>query len=372
MSAPGFASPKAIARFRLLQLHLEKDIPLARVAAEGGIAERTLRRWLAAWRAKGIAGLERSRRSDAGVTQRLAPEIEALVRSMATRRPRPTAAAIHRKVQAEAKARGLTGASYSVVAGIVRGIEPARIAVATDAAAYRDRHELVHRRDADAPNEMWQADHTMLDVLVLDAGKPVRPWLTVVMDDYSRAIAGFFLATAAPSAVNTALTLRQAIWRKEDPGWPVCGIPEQLYVDNGSDFVSENIEQACIALKIRLIHSRPGRPRGRGKIKRFFRTVNDMFLPEIPGHIRGGKPLSEPAIELAELTRRFERFLHDVYHRRPHGTTGEEPIARWRSGGFLPSLPESREALDLLLLRVPKPRKVGRDGICLLASEELV
>lgn len=363
MSAPGFASPKAIARFRLLQLHLEQDIPLARIAAEGGIAERTLRRWLAAWRAKGIAGLERARRSDAGIARRLAPEIEALVRSMATRRPRPTAAAIHRKVQAEAKARGLAGASYSVVAGIVRGIEPARIAVATDAAAYRDRHELVHRRDADAPNEMWQADHTMLDVLVLDAGKPVRPWLTVVMDDYSRAIAGFFLATAAPSAVNTALALRQAIWRKEDPDWPVCGIPEQLYADNGSDFVSENIEQACIALKIRLIHSRPGRPRGRGKIERFFRTINDMFLPDIPGHLIKGKPLSEPAIELAELTIRFERFLHDVYHRRPHGTTGEEPIARWRSGGFLPSLPESREALDMLLLRVPKPRKVGRDGI---------
>lgn len=156
MTAPSFASPKAIARFRLLQLHLEKDIPLARVAAEGGIAERTLRRWLAAWRAEGIAGLERDGAAMPG-SQRLAPEIEALVRSMATRRPRPTAATIHRKVQAEAKARGLAGASYSVVAGIVRGIEPARIAVTTDAAAYRDRHELVHRRDADAPNEMWQA-----------------------------------------------------------------------------------------------------------------------------------------------------------------------------------------------------------------------
>ena len=47
--------------------------------------------------------------------------------------------------------------------------------VATDAAAYRDQHELVHRRDADAPNEMWQADHTMLDVLVLDAASPSVP-----------------------------------------------------------------------------------------------------------------------------------------------------------------------------------------------------
>lgn len=290
------------------------------------------------------------------------------MRSLATRRPRPTAAAIHRKVHAEAVAQGLAAPSYSVVAGIVRGIEPARIAAATDAAAYRDRHELVHRRDADAPNAMWQADHTMLDILVIEDGKPVRPWLSVVMDDHSRAIAGFFLTTAAPSAVNTALTLRKAIWRKDDPDWPVCGIPEQLYVDNGSDFVSANIEQACIALKIRLIHSRPGRPRGRGKIERFFRTVNDMFLPDIPGHLINGKPLSEPAINLAELAVRFERFLHDVYHRRPHGTTGEEPISRWRSGGFLPTLPESSEALDMLLLRVPKPRKVGRDGIRFLGQ----
>jgi putative transposase len=364
MTNPGFASSKAIDRFRILQPHLEDDVPLVRIAAERGVAERTLRRWLAAWRANGVHGLERAPRSDTSKRRRLDPNLEALVRSMATRRPRPTAAAIHRKVQAEAKTRGVAGASYAVVASIVRGIGPERIAVATDAATYRDQHELVHRRDAGASNEMWQADHTVLDVLVLDVDRnPVRPWLTVVLDDYSRAIAGFFLTTSAPSAMNTALSLRQAIWRKVEPDWPVCGIPEQFYVDNGSDFVSEHIEQACIALKVRLIHSRPGRPRGRGKIERFFRTVNDMFLPDIPGHLIKGKPLSRPAIDLAELTTRFERFLHEVYHRRKHGTTGEEPLARWQFGGFLPALPESREVLDMLLMRVPKPRKVGRDGI---------
>ena len=364
MATPGFASPTAIERFRLLQPRLEDDIPLARIAAASDVTERTLRRWLAAYRADGIRGLERVRRADAGKRRKLPPELVALVRSMATKRPRPTTAAIHRKVQDEARARGIAGASYSVIADIVRKVQPARIAVATDAAAYRDRHELVHRREASAPNEMWQADHTVLDVLVFDdRRKPIRPWLTVVMDDYSRAVAGYMLTTDAPSAANTALALRQAIWRKIEPDWSVCGIPEQLYVDNGSDFVSEHIEQACIALKIRVIHSRPGRPRGRGKIERLFRTINDMFLPDVPGHLIKGQPLSEPAIDLSELTARFEGFLHGVYHQRKHGTTGEAPLARWQAGGFLPALPESREALDMLLLRVPKPRKVGRDGI---------
>ena len=355
MAAPGFASQMATARFRLLQPHLEDDVPLARLAAEAGVSERTLRRWLAAYRSKGIAGLERTRRSDAGARRHLDPDLEAMIRALATRRPRTTIAAIHRKAAAEAGACGVAGPSYAVVADVAREVRAARIAVATDAAAYRDRHELVHRRDANAPNEMWQADHTMLDVLVLDArGDPVRPWLTVVMDDHSRAVMGYMLTTDAPSAANTALALHQAIWRKADPAWPVCGIPEVLYVDNGSDFVSEQIEQACIALKVRLVHSRPGRPRGRGKVERLFRTVNEMFLPDVPGHLIKARPLSAPGIDLAELAARFERFLHEVYHRRPHGTTGEAPVARWQAGGFLPALPESRAALDMLLLRVPK------------------
>ena len=95
-----------------------------------------------------------------------------------------------------------------------------------------------------------------------------------------------------------------------------------------------------------------------------------MFLPDIPGHLINGRPLSEPAIDLAELAVRFERFLHDVYHRRPHGTTGEEPLARWRSGGFLPSLPESREALDIIHAKLEargellSRRDAHRIGLC--------
>ena len=45
---------------------------------------------------------------------------------------------------------------------------------------------------------------------------PAKPWLTVVMDDYSRAVAGYFLTFDAPSALNTSLALRQAIWRKDE------------------------------------------------------------------------------------------------------------------------------------------------------------
>ena len=52
----------------------------------------------------------------------------------------------------------------------------------------------------------------MLDLLILDqTGKPARLWLTTVLDDYSRVVAGFMVFFGAPSILNTSLALRQAI-----------------------------------------------------------------------------------------------------------------------------------------------------------------
>jgi putative transposase len=82
----------------------------------------------------------------------------------------------------------------------------------------------------------------MLDLRILDeAGTPVRPWLTTVVDDYSRAVAGTLVFLGAPSTLTTSLALRQAIWRKADPSWPVCGIPDVLYVEYVPRHIFDNM-----------------------------------------------------------------------------------------------------------------------------------
>lgn len=48
------------------------------------------------------------------------------------------------------------------------------------------------------------------------------------VNDYSRAVAGYYLSFSAPSGINTALTLHQAIWTKKDSSWPICDIPENF------------------------------------------------------------------------------------------------------------------------------------------------
>jgi putative transposase len=163
------------------------------------------------------------------------------------------------------------------------------------------------------------------------------------------------------------LALRQAIWRKDEPRWHICGIPHVLYTDCGSDFTSRHLEHVSVDLHMRLTHSIPGQPRGRGRIERFFKTVQQMLLCELPGYAPPQGPVrGVPQLTLGDLDTPFRAFILDVYHARPHSETQIPPQQRWESGGFLPQMPDSLEQLDLLLLTVPKPRKVRRDGLWFL------
>jgi putative transposase len=295
------------------------------------------------------------------------------VEGLALRTPPPSAASVHRQVMAVAQAQGWAVPSYSTVYGIMRSLAPALVTLAQEgSSAYRETFDLLSRWEASGPNELWQADHTQLAIWLRDdRGQPAKPWLTVILDDYSRAIAGFGLSFRTPSALQTALVLRQAIWRKGEANWHIGGIPAVFYTDHGSDFTSCHIEQGCADLKIQLIFSSVGVPRGRGKIERFFQTVAQCFLCSVPGYAPTGTPMGTPSLTLSELTSRLQTFVLDAYHQQPHSETGMAPQARWALGGFLPHLPDSLEQLDLLLLTVAKPRKVHQDGIHFLGFRYL-
>ncbi|MBN9201331.1 MAG: transposase [Microbacterium sp. SCN 70-18] len=350
-------------RWRVLRLHVEDQIPIATLACDTGISTRTLQRWNRRYRDDGISGLEPRPRVDKG-TRRTDARTVTFIERLALTRPRPALATMHRLTVADANQRGSPPPSYATVRDVVRALDPALVTLALEGpASYRDRHELVLRRRADRPNQTWQADHTELDILIIGAdGKPDRPWLTTVMDDYSRAICGYTVLTGAPSAAHTALALRQAIWRKTDPAWAMCGLPDILHVDHGSDFTSNHLERTAIALHIRIIHSIVGRPQGRGKIERFFGTINTELLATLPGHLRPGNRTPTPVLDLPALDRSIGAFI-TTYNDRTHSELGVSPRDAWVADGWLPRMPRSLEDLDTLLLTVPKNRVVQRDGI---------
>ena len=357
----------ALERFHLLQPHLEQGASLAATAKQGAIPYRTAQRWVSLFRRFGLTSLARKGRTDRGGRRVLSPTMQKLVEGLVLQRPPIPIATLYRQVCRVAVEQGQKPPSYSVVYDVVRKLPGDLVTLAQEGAnAYADSFELVHRREAERSNAIWQADHTLLDFLVLrEDATTAKPWLTTVIDDYSRAIAGYFLSFNAPSALQTALALRQAIWRKGDARWQVCGIPEILYTDNGSDFTSQHLEQVAADLKIQLVFSLPGKPRGRGRIERFFSTLSQMCLSGLPGYTPPGTTAvrGEPTLSLEDLDGHLKAFLLDTYHTRPHGETKIAPQERWHQGGFLPQMPDSLEQLDLLLLTVAKARKVHPDGV---------
>lgn len=355
---------EAMKRFAVLRPHLYDGVPLPEAARDAGVPLRSVQRWLVRYRATGVAGLVRVPRSDTG-HRKLPAELVEAIEGLALRKPRPSVAAMHRRMSELARQRQWPAPSYSSVYGIVRDVPPAMVTLAQDGpAAFRDRYELLYRHRAEGPNAIWQADHTLLDILVLDAnGAAVRPWLTLILDDYSRAVAGYTLFLGAPTALQTALALRQAMWSKPHAAWPVCGIPDVLHVDHGSDFTSTHLEQVAADLHVQLVYSTVGRPQGRGKVERLFGTLHTECLAALPGYLSHGKPAIPPRLSLPELDVTIGDYFLGIYNNRPHRETGMAPLKAWRGQGWLPRMPDSLEALDLLLVMVAQSRMVRRDGV---------
>ncbi|MEU1881350.1 Mu transposase C-terminal domain-containing protein [Streptosporangium sp. NPDC020072] len=360
------ARQEAVRRFQVLQPHLEDGISLTEAARMGKITARTARRWAARYRNGGLAALAPRTRSDAG-TRRMPEQLRMLIEALALRSPQPSAATVYRQTQELAREHGWPPPGRRTVANVIADLDPALKCLAHEGRKrYTEVFELIARQEVQAPNARWQADHTQLDFYVLaEDGSAARPWLTLITDEYSRAIAAYRLSLEAPSAAGTALTLRRAIWRKGDPHWQVCGIPAVFYTDHGSDFTSAHLEQVAADLKMRLVFSLPGQPRGRGKIERLFSTVHQMCLSALPGYAPAGLPerARQARLSMAQLEEALHAWIVGDYHLRAHSETRQPPATRWVAGGFLPQMPESLEQLDLLLLTVAKPRKVHPDGI---------
>lgn len=163
--------------------------------------------------------------------------------------------------------------------------------------------------EAELPNDLWQSD--VLHGPVVDmGGKKRKSYLIAFIDDHSRLVPyGEFYPSESLAFYLKALL--QALATR--------GLPRKIYVDNGAAFRSHHLEQITASLGIALIHARPYKPQGKGKIERFFRTVRSDFLSGFKG------------TTLKDLNQAFEIWLREVYHQRKHSATGNPPFLRFAS-----------------------------------------
>jgi len=183
------------------------------------------------------------------------------------------------------------------------------------------------RFEAAAPNERWTGDALHGPVV---AGR--KTFLFAFVDDHSRALVGYRWGHSEDT-VRLEAALRV--------GLAARGVPKVVYLDNGSAMVSSQLLRALAVLGIKLTHSKPGQPAGRGKIERLFRTVREQFLVElqVPGALAA-------VTDLAALNELFAAWVETVYHQREHTETGQAPLVRFLAAGppALPSPALIREA----------------------------
>ena len=262
------------------------------------VSEQTIRRWARGWRGGGFEALVPS---PARVSARTPAEVLELAVALKREKPARTATQITRILRIQA---GWAPSDRTLQRHF------ARLDLGRELEA--EHPQAFGRFEASRCNELWTGDALHGPVI---CGR--KTYLFAFLDDRSRAVMAARFGFSEDT-VRLAAALRPALASR--------GVPASVYVDNGSAFTDSWLLRACAVLGIKLVHSQPGRPEGRGKIERFFRTVREQFLVEITAEVAAA------ITGLAELNRLFTAWVETVYHVRPHTQTGAAPLRRWAEG----------------------------------------
>lgn len=206
-----------------------------------------------------------------------------------------------------------------------------------------------HFLGADLPLAVAQIDHTPMDVIVVDEEhrKPIqRPWLTVVIDVYSRMVLGFAVYLEKPSALTAGLAIVHAVLPKDGwladvavrADWPCWGKMRKIHCDNAKEFRGTVIGRACQDYNIVVEHRPPREPRYGGHIERGFRTwltrAHRLKGTTFSNIEQKGDYDSErrAVMTRAELEKWFTIYVAKVYANSFHNGIKTTPLAKYKEG----------------------------------------
>jgi putative transposase len=263
---------------------------------------RTIQTWHYRYKNYGITGMTHQPRKDKGHVRKVTPE--ELLEAINAARPH-----FHDK---RSNKRALY--RFCVEKGL---LHPDRIAQTTFYRFIREYQLLAPENDDNRKrlafsmkfaNQLWQAD-TMFGPYVDAGGLRKQAKLIAFLDDASRVLCHgeFFFDENTDTLVQA---IRAAFYKR--------GIPEQLLVDNGSIYSSQEITLICARVGCILRHTAVRDAAAKGKIERFFRRVRDQFLIQ---------KLELSSLEI--LNRQFTHWVERDYNASAHDAIGMKPIDRF-------------------------------------------
>jgi putative transposase len=228
-----------------------------------------------------------------------------------------------------------------------------------------------------------EIDHTPLDLFVVDdeTGIPLgRPYLTMCIDDFSRCVLGMYIGFIPPSYQSVALCLKHAFFPKVDmktdypeveQPWIAFGLMRNLIVDQGSEFHSEALEEACKRLGINIEYAPRKTGWYKGKIERFLGRMNREIAHGTRGTTfsnifeRGDyNPEKFATVRLSTLKLGCNMWVCDVYHTKPHHALDMPPAMMWELNTATEDIPfpHERNVLEIIM-GCPHDKTLTHKGI---------
>lgn len=278
---------------------------------------RTIQTWLMRYNKHGVTALGPSPRRDKGKLRKVSIDqvqeaIEAVLPKFHLKTP--TKAAIYRACIEEGLLHRdrIAPNTFSRLVGEYEMLKPQAEATLKRRLAFAKAHA----------NDMWQAD-TMFGPWL--EGTQTR--LIAFLDDASRVCVHgqFFFKEDVDSLIEA---LSAAFYKR--------GVPESLYVDNGSIYTSREIVQICARVGCILTHTPVRDGAAKGKIERFFRRTRDQFLCR-----------QLDLSSLQSLNRAFTAWVEEEYNATTHSVLGMSPLDRF--------------ALDRRRIRYLPPNEVNEE-----------
>ncbi|MEN0648300.1 IS481 family transposase [Caldifermentibacillus hisashii] len=301
---------------------------------ERKIAVKTVKEWLLNYRRNGFDALKPKKRADRGNSRRLSPDDQDHILEIRKKFLHMPVSVFYEQLirQGEINRNQI---SYSTINRLLKKHNLSGKILSAIPERKRFAHEKV--------NILWQADLSHGPYIKIK-GKAKKTFLIAYIDDCSRLVpfAQFFTSEGFD---GLRIVTKEALIRR--------GKPAIIYADNGKIYRSETLQYACAQLGITLTHTQPYDPQSKGKIERFFKTIQTRFYPLLK---------AEPVESLEELNERFWRWLEEDYHRREHASLdGKTPHEVFHSQLESITFLEDTSILDSIFMK-REQRKVKADG----------
>jgi len=184
----------------------------------------------------------------------------------------------------------------------------------------------------------------VLEKLDLD-GAAERVTISAAIDVHTRCLLAMKIGKE-PSARLAVETVEMMLMDKSSISdgiammdWPMSGRPEELVLDRGPSYKSDDAYNVVAALGITYLGAPAKKPWLRPFIESLFRTIHAKLLQRFPGRTfsnvveRGeNDPAARAGLTLDELLEWLVRWIVDIYHLKPHrGLNGQTPYAAWQN-----------------------------------------